>query len=104
MSRSEFLGPVAEPNIVHPQKAAFKDVVAETVHFIDPPSEIEKQLVKTLLQVEIVFLAELLLFQLEDFQKRPRLDRRVHIAEFPFIGWDGPVGMLELVEKENPKL
>ena len=69
-------------DVVQPEEAALEDVVAERVLAVHPPGEVDQQLVEgggEELEVGAAVDAE-------HRERRPRLDRRVHVAEVPLVG------------------
>ena len=83
---------VEHADVVQTEKAALKNVPALLVLAVDPPGEIQQQLVKHAFekfQVARVFrirFAALLAVHLEHPPRRPRVHRRIHVAERPFVG------------------
>jgi hypothetical protein len=41
------LRPVGKPDVVHPQKPPFENIVSKAVDSIDPPREVEEEFMKT---------------------------------------------------------
>ena len=73
---------VERPDVVEPEEAALEDVVAERVLAVHPPGEVDQQLVEGARQEVEVGPA----VDPEHRKRRPRLDRRVHVAEVPLVG------------------
>ena len=73
-----------------PEEAALEDVVAFVVLAVDPPGEVDEQLVEHALQEVVVRRQALdgpaLGVDPPDGHGRPGLDRRVDVAEVPFVG------------------
>jgi len=81
-------------NIIQPQKATLKDVVVVVILAIDPPGEIDDQLVHDSLQkIQITDAAVGFAFRLINFQGCPGVYWRVNVIERPFIGGHLAVGM-----------
>ena len=70
-------------DVVEPKKAALEDIRALGVLTIDPPAVIEQELVKDPLQEIVLAAPALHAFGPEGFQRRKRVDWRIHIAEIP---------------------
>ena len=85
------LGAVEEADVVEAKEASLKNVFAFDVLAVDPPGEVEEELLEDALQeVEILSAVELAL-DLEDAKGRPSVDGRVDIAEVPFVAVQGSV-------------
>src|SRR6266436_6276604 len=76
---------VEDPNVVEPQESALEDVHSVGVLAIDPPGEIEQQLVEDALQKFPVTLSVLLLVNLVNPPCCPGMNWRIHITECPFV-------------------
>jgi hypothetical protein len=81
--------PVEHADVVQPQKAALEQVVALRVLAVDPPREVEQQLVQHPLQEPRVVVAGDLMHP----ERRPRLHRRVDVGEVPFVRRQLAVGV-----------
>ena len=86
------LAAVEHADVVEAEKAALKNIPALRVLAVDPPGEIQQQLVKDAFQkseiagiIRICF-ASLFAVNLEHAPRRPRMHRRVHVAERPLVG------------------
>ena len=77
---------VEQPDVIQAQKAALKDVVALGVLAVHPPGEIQQHLMEDALQEGPIRLAPALLFDLVDTPGGPGMNRRVDVAEGPFVG------------------
>ena len=87
------LAAVKQRDVVQAQEATLEDVAVIRVLAVHPPGEVEHQLVKNTLQKLAVAGARQLTFKAKDAQRRPGMDRRVHVAERPLVGRQLPVGM-----------
>ena len=77
-----------------PKKTALENVSAQSVLAIDPPGEIQHQLVEHALEkCQIALPAMLLAVYLKHAPGRPGVHRRVHIAERPLVGGNLAVGV-----------
>ena len=95
---------VDDGDVVEPEEAALEDVVALAVDLVDPPGEVDQQLVEALLQEVAVGLAGADAVHVVDAPDGPGVDRRIQVGELPFVGRDLAVGMLELLEEQHPEL
>ena len=77
---------VEQPDVVQPQEPALEHVAPVGVLAVNPPGEVQHQLVEHPHQEAAVRLARQRGVGLIDPQRRPSLDRRVHVAERPLIG------------------
>ena len=84
---------VEDADVVEPEEAALEDVVAERVLAVDPPVEVQEQLVEDALEERPVALARLRPLDLEDAQGGPGVDGRVHVGEVPLVRGDLAVGV-----------
>ena len=79
-------------NVVQTEEAALKNVSSLRVLAIDPPGEIQQQLLKHALEkheVARVFrirLAALVAIDLKHPKRRPGMHRRIHVAKRPLVG------------------
>src|SRR6266404_2885152 len=76
---------VENSNVVEAEESALEDVVAFGVFTIDPPGEIQQQLVECVLEEAAVRLAANALFDLVDAPAGPRMNGWVDISESPFV-------------------
>src|SRR5882757_4290214 len=77
---------IKKTDIVHSQEASFKNIIAFRILSVDPPGEIEKQLVKDGFQeIDVALSSVLVLLDLIHPVGSPCMDRRIGIAEGPFI-------------------
>ena len=94
------LGAVEGADVVQAQEAALEQVVALDVLAVDPPVEVEQQLVQHPRQeVEVVVAGDLV-----HPQRRPRLDRRVDVGEVPLVGGQLAVGVHVPLAAEQDEL
>src|SRR4029077_8938691 len=100
----KLLAAIDDGNVVEPEESAFEDVVALAVHPVDPPGEVHEQLVKTLFQEGGIGDAGAQLLEFVHSPARPRVHGRIEIRELPFVSWNLAVGMLELLEQEQPEI
>ena len=79
---------IENPDVIEPEEAPFKDIFAEAILAVDPPGEVQHELVKRALEeVDVTRAAQ---GQLGLVQKEggPGVDRRVDVAEVPLVGGD----------------
>jgi hypothetical protein len=99
------LRPVKDADVVEPEEAALEYVVALDVLAVDPPCEIEQQLLEDAGEEFAVALARALLVDLVNTQRSPRVHRRIHIAKRPFVSRDLAVRMhVPLAEHQDQLL
>src|SRR5947199_56147 len=75
-------GAVEDADVVQPQESAGEQVAAGRVLPVDPPGEVEGQLVECSGQEEAVLLPGLLVHP----SACPGVDRRVHVGEIELVG------------------
>ena len=86
------LAAVEHADVVEAEKAALENVPALRVLAVDPPGEVQQQLVKDAFEkrevagIVRVFFASLLAVNLKHAPRGPGVHRRVHVAERPFVG------------------
>src|SRR3972149_5030207 len=85
-TRRQFPAPVKNANIIQPEEPALEDIVPLGVLSVNPPGEIEQELVENPFQEGYIARPSELPFDLKDLYGRPRMHRRVDITEVPFIG------------------
>ncbi len=94
------LGAVEGADVVQPQEAALEQVVALDVLAVDPPVEVEQQLVQHSRQeVEVVVAGDLV-----HAQRGPGVDRRVDVGEVPLVGGELAVGVHVPLAAEQDEL
>ena len=81
------VGPVERGDVVQAHEAALEQVVPAVVLVVDPPGEVDQQLVEDPGQEGEVGAA----VDLEHPQRRPGVHRRVDVGEVPLVGRDLPV-------------
>ena len=87
-------------DVVQPHEAALEQVVAFRVLQVDPPGEVDQQLVEDLAEeVEVAAAVDG-----EHLQRGPGLHRRVHVAEVPLVGGQRPVRVLEPLPAQQDQL
>ena len=97
--------PVEYADIVEPEKPALEDVSALDVLAVDPPGEIEHQLVEDALEkISVALAAAVLAVDLVDAPGRPGMHRRVDVAECPFIGRQLAIGVHVPVARQQQQL
>ncbi len=84
---------VEHADIVQAEEAALEDVPARHVLAVDPPGEVQQQLVKDALQENQVGLAAALAIDLVNAPRRPGVHRRIDVAEVPLVGRHLAVGV-----------
>ena len=84
---------VEDADVVEAEEAALEHVLAEAVLAVDPPGEVQQELVEGRLEeVQVRLAAQGLLGAMEE-QGRKGVDRRVHVAEVPLVGGHLAVGV-----------
>jgi hypothetical protein len=86
-------GAVKDPDVIEAEEASLKNIGAVGVFAIDPPGEIQEQLVKNFFQEGAVGDAADATLYFVDTPSGPGVNRRIHVAEGPFISGQLPVGM-----------
>ena len=79
---------VEDADVVQAEEAALEGVLARAVLAVEPPGEVEQQLLEAALEPDDVALARARLFQSIGEDRGPRMDGRVHVAEVPLVGGD----------------
>ena len=93
MATGRQLGAAIEhADVVEPEEAAGKHVAPLRVLAVHPPVEVLHQALERSLEEAHVRPAELFLDVVEE-QRGPRVHRRIHVAEIPFVRRDLTVGM-----------
>ena len=88
------LAAVEHADVVQPQEPALEDVAAVRVLAVDPPGEVQQQLVEDALQKrQVAGVAALLAVDLEYAPGGPGVHRRIDVAEGPFVGRQLAVGV-----------
>ena len=79
---------VEDADVVQPEEAAFKQVLAKAVFAVYPPTEVQHQLRKRALEeLEVALPFKSLLRAVEE-NRRPGVYRRIDVAEVPLVGRD----------------
>ena len=85
---------IEDADVVQAEEAALEHVLAEAVLAVDPPGEVQHELVEDRLQeVDVSLTTPGLLVAIQE-QARKGVDRGVHVAEVPLVGGHLPVGVL----------
>ena len=79
--------PIEDADVVEAEEAAGEDVAALRILAVHPPVEVEHQALERALQERDVLATEVALDLVEE-ERGPRVDRRIHVAEVPFVGRD----------------
>ena len=83
--RRQWSRAVEHTDVVEAEEAPLENVFAFDVLAVDPPGEVEEELLEDALQeVEVLPAVELAL-DLEDAEGRPGVDGRVDVTEVPFV-------------------
>ena len=82
---------VDRADVIQAEESALEHVAAVRVLPVDPPGEVDQQLVEQ--PAEEIEVASLI--DREHLECGPRLHRRVDVAEVPFVGRERPVRVLE---------
>ncbi len=91
---------VERADVVQPEEAALEQVGAVGVLAVDPPGEVDQQLVEDAAQeVEVAGAVDG-----EHLERGPGLHRRVDVAEVPLVGRQGAVGVLEPLPAQQQQL
>ena len=77
---------VKDADVIESQKAALKNIRAVGILTVHPPSKIQEQLVKHFFQETTVGHAAHAPLDLVDAPRSPGMNRRVNVAEGPFVG------------------
>ena len=91
---------VDRADVVQAEESALEHVAAARVLPVDPPGEVDQQLVEQ--PAEEVHVAALI--DREHLERGPRLHRRVDVAEVPFVGRERPVRVLEPFPAQQDEL
>src|SRR5262249_20246197 len=96
--------PVEDADVIEPQKPTLKDVVVVQIFPIHPPRKVEHQFVEDTLEEHGIPLACPALLSLVYLPCRPGMDRRIGIAEGPFIGGELPRPVHITIFEEEKKM
>ena len=92
---------VEHADVVEAEEPALEHVATGRVLAVDPPREVDEQLLERALQPGDVARAALLDLGLVDEQRRPGVHRRVDVAEVPLVGGQLPAGVeVQLAEHQ----
>ena len=91
---------VDRADVVQAEESALEHVAAARILPVDPPGEVDQQLVEH--PAEEVNVASLI--DREHLERGPRLHRRVDVAEVPFVGRERPVRVLEPFPAQQDEL
>ena len=98
-------GTVENTDVVEAKEAALENVGAVRILAIDPPGEVEKQLVKDSFEKGAVRDATDATLDLVNAPGGPGVHGRVYVAKSPFVGGQLPVGMhIPFAEEQNELL
>ena len=103
-SGGEGFAPVEDADVVETQETALEDVVPVVVLAVDPPGEVQEQLVEDTLQEFGVGHPADGVLQVIDAPGGPGVDGRVDVGEVPFIRRDLAVGVLIPLTQEERQL
>src|SRR5271165_3056339 len=95
---------IEDADVVQPEEAAFKQIVAKTIFAVDPPTEIEHQLSKRPFEELDVALSFKGLLRSVKENRRPGVYRGIDVAEVPLIGGDLTGGMDEKLLQHQVEL
>src|SRR5690242_17764074 len=84
---------VEHADVVQAEKASLEDVHAFGILAVDPPGEVQEQLLEHTLEKSAVTGTGSLLLDLVDAQGGPRVHRRIDISHRPLVGGDLSVRM-----------
>ena len=103
-ARGQFGGAVEDADVVEPQESAREEVLALRVFAVDPPGEVDQELLEDAREEDAVALSAGGR-DLVDAPGRPRVDGRVDVSEGPLVSRDLPVGMhIPLAQEEDELL
>ena len=84
-----------------PRKPPSKTLRPAAILAVDPPGEVQEQLLEAALEPFLVALARLRLLQAVGEDRGPGMDRRIDVAKIPLVGRDLAVGVhVALAEHE----
>src|SRR6266545_1529177 len=90
--------------VVEAEKPSFKNVITFVVHFVDPPGEIDEQLMKALFEKLAVWSAGANPIHVVNTPYCPRVKWRIQIGELPLVGGNLAIRVLKLLEQQEPQL
>ena len=104
LAAGERLRAVEKADVIQPEEAAGEDVFALHVLAVDPPGEVDEELLKDALEKLRVARAGLAA-DFVDAPAGPRVDGRIHVAEIPLVGGDRAARVhVPLAEEEQELL
>ena len=84
-ARGQRRAPIEHADVVEPEEAPLEHVLAEAVLTVDPPGEVQEQLVERRREeLDIHFAAHRLHRPVEE-ERGECVDRRIHVAEVPLV-------------------
>ena len=103
----ERLAPVDDGDVIEAEKSPLEDVVALAVDLVDPTGEVDEQLVEAALEpipvtTPAAVIAEAI--HVVNPPHCPGVNGRIEIAELPLVGGQLAVGVLKLLEEQEPEL
>ena len=103
-ARQRFV-PVEYADVVEPQEPALENISALDILAVDPPGEVEHQLVEdTFEKIPVALAASVLPVDFIDTPRRPGVHRRIDVAECPFIGGQLAIGVHIPVARQQQQL
>src|SRR4029079_13634279 len=84
---------VEDADVVQPEKPALENISAVRIFAIDPPREIQQQLLKHPLEKTAIAHTAPFFLDLVDSPCRPGVHRWIHVPQRPLIGRQLTVGM-----------
>ena len=78
---------VKHTDVVQPKEPASKDILATWILAIDPPREVDQQLLKGTRQEQLVALSRRTT-RFVDLPNAPRMDRWIHVTQVPLVRRD----------------
>src|SRR5262249_28466143 len=101
----QWLAAIEDADVVQSEKTALEHVAPVGILAVDPPSEVQQELVEYALEERPVTGAPPLFLDLVDAPRRPRLHRGVDVAERPLVSRQLPVGMhVPLAQHQDEQL
>ena len=95
---------IEHADVVEAEEAALEDVLALGVLAVDPPGEVQQELVEGALEEIAVGLARDALVDLVHAPRGPGMHRRIDVAERPLVGRDLPVRVHVPLAEEQREL
>ncbi len=86
--------PIEDTDVIEAEETALENIFPFGILPVHPPGEGDEQLVERRFEKSAVAPAGLFFFDLVNAPRGPTHDRRIHVAEVPFVGGDLAVGML----------